>query len=414
MAVKIGSFAKSVDAAPVAQAITDVGFTPKALILWTVGATTANSYGAGIRSAFGVSDGTDSGCVASAQDDATANTNTAKRTSTKAICIINGDGTVEAEASIAFTASGFTLTWSTNNATAYIINYQAFAGVNFTNAKVLSWSARSGTGDQSITGAGFQPAALVQLSCAQTDLDTSAVQAFSSIGFATGSGTAQFHAYWNITDNVSIGYGYSDAEQALQYGCACKTLDADGFTVTWNPAAAATYRIFSLCLAGGSYKVGWTTKSTSAAPITQTISSLGFAPEGVLLQMGHTGAQYGICTVIGAGDGTDERCGLVTDEYNIATIEAKHYNGDAKVLVQDYSRSTTLPNQVTDSEADLTLGSDDFGLTWTTNDTAHACEFGWFAFAGGDAENIEPMLVLSSGTPSLIPGRQVYGNGRGW
>ena len=265
MAANVGSFVKSTDAAPVAQAITGVGFTPKALILWTVGATSDNAYAAHIRSAFGVSDGTDSGCVSSAQDDATANTNAARRISTKALCIIDGDGTVLAECTAAFASGKFTLSWSTNNATAYIINYMALGGDALTAAKVLQWTTATSTGDQAITEVGFQPDVVIQLSAALNALDTSAVDAWSSVGFATGSGAAQYFAYWYITDDVTVGYGRSDVGQYLQYGGACKSLDADGYTIAWDTAPAAAYENFTLCLKGGSYKVGWTTKSTSAA-----------------------------------------------------------------------------------------------------------------------------------------------------
>ncbi len=391
MAVKVGSFAKSTGGAPASQPITGIGFAPKALILWTVGATSANTYAGHIRHAFGISDGATSGCVASALDDATANTNAAHNTATKALCVVDGNGTVLAECSVTFDADGFTLSWTTNNATAYIINYMALGGDDLTNAKVLQWQTITSTGDQAVTGVGFQPDAMIGIISFSPTLDVPATWAADeTITIATAA--SQWCMGWTCADAAASGLSYSgiastgdiqDFRGAMDYRAVLKSLDADGWTYTWNIAPAYTFYAFQLCLRGGSYKAGYTTKSVSAAPTTQTITGLGFTPEGVLLGLNHLlEGQYGMCLAIGAGDGTDERCGLITDEYAAATIEAKQYNGDAKVLVQDYSEAAAHPDQVTDSEADLSLASGEFSLMWTTNDS-HANKLGWFAFAGG-------------------------------
>lgn len=59
MAVKVGSFTKSTNTStPVSQAVTGVGFQPKALILWTAGApTSAATWTDSHRMSFGITTG---------------------------------------------------------------------------------------------------------------------------------------------------------------------------------------------------------------------------------------------------------------------------------------------------------------------------------------------------------------------
>jgi hypothetical protein len=402
MAVKVGSFAKSTSGAPASQAITGLDFRPKALLLWTVGATAVDTYAGGIKNAIGMTDGTTQGSCAASMDDGTANTNAGRNTARKALTICDGDGATLAECDLtSFNVDGFTLSWTTNNASAYLINYLAIGGDDLTNVKVLEWQLATSTGNQAVTGVGFQPDAMIGICGSRATLGTGTQKAVLML--AVSVGTDAWSSGWSCEDARTFGLGwvaissvdFNDPVATRDYGGILSAVGADGFTYNWVSEASDTFYAYQLCLKGGSYAQALTTKPTGAAPATQTINSLGFDPEGVLLALGNdTLGQYGITLTLGASDGTDERCSLITDEYAAGTIEAKNFASDTKTLVQDYSEGTTKPDQATDSAADLSLVSGGFALVWNPND-ANASKMVYLALATGAGE--DPLNLQASG-----------------
>lgn len=133
-------------------------FTPIAVILSTVmntefGVAQTNAY-----HAIGFSDGTDHGACAIAMPDdndiAPSTTVAYQRCAPKALTTVDNTGATPAECTLAIVTNGFEVTWTTNNASNYIINYTAFGGTGITDAKVISW--RNALSRTEITNVGFR------------------------------------------------------------------------------------------------------------------------------------------------------------------------------------------------------------------------------------------------------------------
>jgi hypothetical protein len=120
-----------------------VGFQPRALILWTDGsATSADTWTASRRMSIGFAarDASDvitvGSCSAADQDGVNPSTQ-GNRVAVKALTICQWGAATDSECDLtSFGMDGFTLNWTTNSANAYIINYMALGGDNFTNATV--------------------------------------------------------------------------------------------------------------------------------------------------------------------------------------------------------------------------------------------------------------------------------------
>lgn len=125
---KVGSFTKTTSAAPVAQAVTGIGFQPKALFLTTYGRAASSSSQAEWTQGIGVTDGTNSIYGMQQYRDTGVDVNSYMDASN---CIgypsSSASQTKLAEAAISsLDADGFTLNWTTNDATASEILYIAF------------------------------------------------------------------------------------------------------------------------------------------------------------------------------------------------------------------------------------------------------------------------------------------------
>ena len=123
---KVGSFAK---AAGAGQTVAHgLGQTPKALILWTDGKTN-ETFSTDFLYAFGMTDGTTSKSVAMASRSSGAVPVAARRLANKVITIVDYSSTVQAEADLqSWDATNFTLSWTTNNGTGYVVHFIAIGG----------------------------------------------------------------------------------------------------------------------------------------------------------------------------------------------------------------------------------------------------------------------------------------------
>jgi len=138
---KVGSFTKSTSTGtPVSQSVAHgLGVTPKALILWT-GGCTGESFAASYLFGFGVTDGTTSRSVGASSQDNVNTTNGSKRLAEKAITIIEWGEMLLAEADFSsWDSTSFTLSWTTNNTTAYVIHFIAIGGTDL-SSKVVGWT----------------------------------------------------------------------------------------------------------------------------------------------------------------------------------------------------------------------------------------------------------------------------------
>lgn len=409
----VGSFTKSTTGAPVTQTVAHgLGQTPKAMLFWTDGRT-GTTLGANFFFGFGMTDGTNSGAIATSSTDAADPTACRRRLANKALTIVNGAGTTLAEADLqSWDSTNVVLNWTTNNATAYVVHYVALGGAHM-SAKVLSWTAALATGSQSVTGTGFTPevalhanvGVLAGTSPGTTSHAATGVSAMNDdgaqwctfAGSVDGSATSDAQRYQRSAK--SFGVVINDLSVVKE--ASWVSMDSNGFTVNWSTANGWDNAIFSLALRGVYHAVGCFNKATGAAPASQSITGLGFKPAFVLFSSAQstssttaaTHARFGI----GASDGTTSGASAWQDADAGAAASADGVDKTTKAFIKVNNDTQTV-----DAEASLTsFDSGGFTLSWTTND-AVATEICYLALAGPR----RVMVVGSRDTPipDLEPG----------
>jgi hypothetical protein len=392
---KVGSFAKSTGGAPATQAITGLGFQPKALILWTAGGTVDGTIQTQAtrdsRSCIGIVSSTAAADQLAASSTADTAGNGGRRVTQKAFLLTDATGaTVVSEASLAsFDADGFTLTWSTNSATeAQLIHYIALGGTDVL-AKVMHVVTPVATGNFATTGVGFQPNLLINigsLTSTATALDTGATLCQLRVGAAVGASSRwcasmattqlvsgqgwRFHRNDRIMDQTTTAGGGPNTLDVVSF-------DADGFTLT-QASAAATRQGF-LCLSVPAAAVGTFTKPTGGGPAVGTVTGLSFQPALVMLVSdqdinranapSQTGARMGISAFTAA----DAAASVVSIPDVPNPIAFAYLDKSAKAAVKINNATPAL-----DAEATGALIGGGFSLTWNAND-AVATEFGYVA-----------------------------------
>jgi hypothetical protein len=365
LSAKVGTFTKSTGAAPVAQAVTGVGFQPKVLILWTVGQTTPNVVVAGdFLGAYGAATSpTNAYSAAAASAHAAATTNTSKRMAAKALTMVGPGEVTLVEADLtAFDLDGFTLNWTTNNATAYLIHYAALGGADITNATVLEWPAAS-AGPASLTGVGFRPDVIISFSSlVAAALPVSGVYLDYQFGVAAATG-GQWSMHSRSADALNFSAtvrtatadsGYCVADQAGTFWigkAAVLSFDGDGFTARWLASSGlGGIRNLVLCIKGGRWQANTVNRTGAAAPAPHAIHAPGLTPRIAFMgsigidPSGTTATMSGLLSAggysLGASDGVANVCTAFYDQHNVDTTNVRSLSRNDKALV--VSTSATM------------------------------------------------------------------------
>lgn len=388
---QVGSFTKSVGAAPATQTVSHtLGVVPKAIIFWTNGKTN-QTVSSGYRFGFGLTDGTTSKAVATSDADAVSTTVVGRRMTNTAVVIIDPAGTAIAEADLqSWNSSGFTLNWTTNDATATVIHFLAIGGPKVA-AKVINWTMPIAVGNQAVTGVGFQPEVVVNAhigAAVMTAPPTTATNASFALSWFDASGEqASLCTFGNNASAPSLEQRYQRADKALIGSSNIVTkeatwvsMDSDGFTLNYTTANTSNGQMISLALHGVSSQIGSFTKATGAAPASQQITGLRFRPRAVLFASVQAGSSASIGsqsrTGLGATDGsTDGSVAFqATDGSNPSSVQG--IDKTSKSFVKIDNGSSTIDAEASTSSLD----SAGFTLNWTTND-AVATEIFYLALA---------------------------------
>lgn len=402
---KVGSFQMAT--ATGNQAITGVGFVPKALLIW--GQSTAGAppeFADFTFWNFGMSDGTTSiaFCGISADNAATTDTNRSHNEG-QIIEVIGSAGVLEVRASLSsFDADGFTLNYTAiaGVAPARYCVYVAIGGSDV-DAKVGVFdnpiSATPFT--QSITGVGFTPSCILFAPCINTgtssNLDASTQEpaigwtdgtrnGFSAVHSGDGHGFAITSRRQKTTGCIGL-----LTTATLAWEAELDSFDADGFTVNWIIRTSATAAgIYYLALAGVNAYAGTITQPTSTG--TQAITGVGFQPSAVLFQSvcgtANGAAQNHNRHVLGASDGSAHLAAWQGDQDSADPTIAARYFTNAKCIAMA-TEAATGSSSTLDAAADVdSLDADGFTLDWTTADaTARQVLFlalGGFSAGGGN------------------------------
>lgn len=409
MLTKVGQFNAQTTSGN--QAVTGIGFAPRALIFWAVGATNNDEFNATwFTQGIGFTTGPANSYAQASAALASTSASTYRRVESVAIIQTNTSATgIVRRADLAsLDSDGFTLNWTTQAASGNygIIHYLALGGSDLTGVRAVNWQMPAVAGSKAVSGVGFQPDAVIHAHAGGVTTLNAAATATAAFGLgamtANGDQWAAGYAGQSTTQNarnqeVTQAITLLTTAGAIAVQAAFTSMDADGFTLNFGLASGA-YQAISLCLKGGKYKVGQFAKSVAAAPTAQAITGTGFTPNGVLLagveDIVRSGSTTAIAFGLGATDGTSE---FATSLYGAATATRTSNDDSAKVWTKDNGAKVVV------AEADMSsLDSNGFTLGWTTND-AVATSILYMAFGGAStpATATLPALTTTATSPSL-------------
>lgn len=376
------------------QAITGVGFQPKAVLFWGNKRTSAGSSSSQFQFYVGMATSSTSRACAAMSNGAFRTDN---RNTSCVYLVDDGGSTVLTADFVSMDSDGFTINWSTVSSGVQV-NYLALGGSDLTNAAIKQLQAPASTGSQAYTGVGFQPGAVIAVSVGDTTTPNGGALSRARFGMGAASGSS---AQWATSSEWEGGSanGYQRTNQVIAViGNGAKVVeanltsfDSDGFTLNWGTTTNGVYCWF-LCLKGGQFKAGSISQKTSTG--NQAYTGVGFQPVAELFASRDLVASTTIDnneeqTMIGAASSTSARAaiisnwgGLSTDQNTLTTTKAIRLQTGSTPTVQ--------------AEADLVShDSDGFTLNWSTAD-ATSREIVYLAFGSAAASGATGTIAATA------------------
>jgi hypothetical protein len=369
------------------SAVTGAGFTPKVLIFFSCLTTTASSQMTNAYKMLGFATGTSSmrAVWGGARDNqATSNTS---RANNESACIIfyteNGASPAIKGSAVlkSFDADGFTLTWANADGVQRKVFCLALGGTDITNATVKNIAPTSSTGNQSFTGVGFKPDALIYIGQTTAVGANYAVDKFNQeVGFADSSLNTGADAYSSANAaNPTSARRYQRTNKFLEMlNSAADTsneeatlvsLDSDGFTL--NFTTGNTNGFYVLALKGARFKVGSFNQPASTGD--QSVTGLGFQPSALILTSACTSSSTSIVTSsntlsFGAGVSSSSRDCVWHGDISAVTPSKCDSDSNTSAIIRLLTAGTGSP--ALNAAADLkSMDSGGFTLTWSTVDS---------------------------------------------
>lgn len=368
---KVGSFSASTSTGN--QSITGVGFQPKAIIFYGNSRANDTTVSPGLFSAIGVAvSSTQRWALNITGEDNLANSNTKRRSENDACYVLMDPvtGSVLREADfVSMDADGFTVNWVDTDATAHMINYFAIGG-DITQAAAGKFQLNTATGNQSISGIGFQPdVVLLGSVCGTTEGAND--NALMSIGLCKSSGS-QWVLAATSDDNSAAGRAWSSMrtdrcfttiqiDGTLAEDAEFVSQDLDGFTINITDAGLARWTYY-LALKGGQHSVGSFISPSGNGG--QTYSGIGHVPKGLMVASG-IDTTTGIVNSIGQAIGFTSGVGAESEILTVDVFDADPMNNFHE-LQRDQLIKWRDTTETIIAEATLSgFASDQFSLSWT-------------------------------------------------
>lgn len=406
MAVKTGTFNQKTSAGT--QAITGLGFQPEIVLFFSSGATVDDTYQANYNGMFGVTMGTgasDSGSVASSSEDnkTTGIHNSSGRAAKKAITFCEFGEVVKSEADLdSFDSDGFTLDWTTADAVARKINYIAVSG--FTSVKLVEFTTDAGAGNQSVTGVGFIPDAVINIW--ETNPTTASTPYITASG-GIGLGAFDSSDEWGVggwdeeTNDTTTRGGQSNIAFLSMLNSAggfrvgsFVSMDADGFTFNLPAAFGPRAMCYALCLKGGpQIALGMIDKTNSLTG--SVIESIGFRPGGIILATANSGLDSSNIADVMMSVGVVDRTNQETMEFHAdqaTTSDCNKINIPNRGVLGNRNHDSTVEAQ---AHCDH-FNADGFQLNWGSS-SGIDFNIGYIAFQGDAAEVTGEALKVFTG-----------------
>ena len=361
----------SINTATGNQSIIGVGFLPKIVIFYG-SFTTADGVAVDAMIPVGAAlSSSDRFAVMTTSEDGQGTTDTrgvVKTDKCLSLFEAGSSATIEYEADfVSLDVDGFTINVTTAPGVAYRIGYLALGGDTLTNVYLGDYQMGTSTGNEVVTGVGFEPDAIMLFAngiASATTANTSDMNI--SIGYATSptkQGTAAIFSQEWVGTSVTYRYQVSDKMLAgfsggafIHYELDLVSFDADGFTYDLTNAPTSGRNFKYICLQGGEYDVGVFNSQTSTG--TFSISGLGFTPQaGVFTSvLGATSAieELNNKLNIGLATGNAEQFTIgSTDEDNQSPSNSDNFSDDSRVYLNyDFAQTKLGDISLTSWDAD--------------------------------------------------------------
>jgi len=386
MNVKVGTF--TAPAGTGNQAITGVGFKPKAVVVCSCNQT-ASGFNDGWNAFFGITDGTQSFVLYGvSQDNVATSSSRNLYQNARFIDIYNTAGTNISRATfVSMDADGFTVNWSVAGSSGVIISYLAIGGADISAyADVIDFPSGGGA-----VRVPFDAPFLLTFSTASNAVFaiSTGMKTLAPGWFAQQTGAFQ---QGDLTAVIKTAVNPSDTFRYQRTDHASATLSNAGaldFEIAYvdkatgfNQTTSAQRSVVFLALGAVNCKAGSGTQPSTTG--TQAITGLGFTPKAVIMgSVGNTAStvvaaearlSYGFATA------TNQIFSMwMGDLDNVTpTTNASRTSTTSLVAMANPAASGTTSTLL--AEATLSsLDSDGFTLNWTTVADTTAREYIWAA-----------------------------------
>jgi hypothetical protein len=371
------------------QTVTGVGFRGAALLIWT-DRQTAVGVTDGAQFANGMTDGTTQVVRSIHHPDNEATTTSAQSERTDCIVYLTNATsgaapTLQARATFsAWTADGFEINWTTNDADTTLFHVLVIGGVDANLVSPKLDVAASGT--VVVTGVGFQPEAFITLGGTADEFGT------GDYSFGAPFGSIHGFGFSNATDDMcgwTLGRGTggaSDTERGQHTDKAASirtanltgageltsftitAVSADGFTMTRGAGGQDATRPVQhvLCLRGATFTMGSFNTPASAGTATFSVSG---TPKAVILQTHNASSSEvdGMSLAIGAWDDSATQGGIWiggTDNANPSVYARASYTA---ATLRAYTEAATGSSSTLDVDGSVTsVGGGEVEVTFST------------------------------------------------
>jgi hypothetical protein len=385
-------FTKSTTAGSnITQAITFTS-TPQALIVWSDGNLSDNTFTNDVGLYYGFSDGTHHACVSGSSQDGQTTTDTFSNHKDNRVIVIGNEPnpatTPLAEATVSFSGNQAIFNWTTNDNRAVYINCMALWGIN--KAEVKSFTAGTGTGVRTFN--------LNDATMTPTFIHTIATSSATGTGWldlnnglsisigAAKSSTKQFctmnvsedgrspsDCYSGIATDAVI-YNGDDDDGSVDWKASLSSFGAGNFALNVLTDPGESSRPFSvLALDATGIDVGNFIQPNNVLG-NQTISTatnVGQARGLMIFNNGtensSTSSRMRLIVGGGSGSGAAEQGLIAVGETDAASTTETARKSKTGSITLSFTPNVTASSSTTQIEASLSsLGTNQFNLNWTT------------------------------------------------
>ena len=356
------------------QSVTGVGFQPK-VVLFRYNMSPSDGSQSDSVTGFGVGISSSDRRVAGDYENHNLTTSSHAAWNQDTYCIYTPSGGSRADF-VSMDSDGFTVNWVTSSQ--MVVNYLALGGTALTNYKTGIGSAKTTTGNQSYTGVGFQPTALIvwagKFSTSPLDQSTNGNGLF---GFATSSSARGMVAWRNLNNsNPQVAKRRQSTQRILSSTTTFTeadfvSFDSDGFTLNYPTAGGNADIFYYLALRGPQFKVSSFNQATTTG--NQSLTGAGFTPKAAIMMsandvssnndtaQAHARASFGWAT------GTSERASLWIGETDNVSPTVAFRNLDRTKLIKLMTEGGASPT-VNAAADHVSFDSDGQTINWTTAD----------------------------------------------